>query len=127
MGNRWFAMGAALMAFAIVLGAFGAHSLKTVLSSASMEVYHTAFEYHVLHSLGLMVVASAYGTKLITRKRMNQICFLFTIGILLFSGSLYLLALTGKNGLGVITPIGGLMFIIAWLALSVEAFRGKAT
>ena len=104
---------AALCFLAVVLGAFGAHSLRSTLEARGMpDVWNKAVFYHFIHAIALLVLA-LYG-------RINRgTCLLLLIGILLFSGSLYLLALTNLRWLGPVTPLGGLCFLAgwAWLAL----------
>lgn len=103
----WFRVGATVCFFAVALGAFGAHALKTTLiAHSSRDVWHTAVLYHFLHGLALIVIAST------TQNRV--VCYLFVAGILLFSGSLYLLATTNWSWLGPITPLGGLCFLAGW-------------
>ena len=91
----------------VVLGAFGAHGLKAVLAAnQTLEIWHTASLYHLLHAVVLLWAAA------------RSLAFrLFACGILVFSGSLYLLAVTGRKWLGAITPLGGLLLIAGWLAL----------
>jgi uncharacterized membrane protein YgdD (TMEM256/DUF423 family) len=114
---------------AVITGAFGAHGLKVVLTPAQLEVWHTAVQYnfyHVFALLFLAVFASERSGGLI-----SAAYYLFTFGIVLFSGSLYLLScrdLLGWNWLvamGPITPIGGLLFILGWLMLALAAIRNK--
>ncbi|MCC6539037.1 MAG: DUF423 domain-containing protein [Bryobacterales bacterium] len=105
---------ALLLAAAVALGAFGAHGLKARLDAYSMGIWEKAVFYHFIHALGLLVVASW------RRADTGLVCWLLTAGILLFSGSLYLLALTRVSGLGAITPLGGAAFIAAWLLLALR-------
>jgi len=109
----WSAIAALLLALAVMLGAFGAHGLKDRLDAYSMEVYQKAVFYHFIHALGLLVVTLSPRTENLT-----WVNLLLVAGILIFSGSLYLLAITGVRTLGAITPIGGLSFIAAWLLLA---------
>ena len=109
----WSAIAALLLAVAVMLGAFGAHGLKDRLDAYSMEVYQKAVFYHFVHALGLLVVSVAARTA-----GFVWVQILLLTGILIFSGSLYLLALTGVRTLGAITPLGGLSFIAAWLLLA---------
>ena len=102
-------------ASAVLLGAFGAHALRTVLDSQHSELWHTAVNYHVLHALAL-VLAVAVGVG-----RGRRIAIIgFALGLVLFSGSLYALALGAPRWTGIITPFGGLAFIIGWLALGLS-------
>ena len=109
-----FRIAAVLCFLAVVLGAFGAHALRSTLEGRGMlDVWNKAVFYHFIHAIALLVLA-LYGT--INRGA----CLLLLVGILLFSGSLYLLALTSLRWLGPITPVGGLCFLAgwAWLALA---------
>jgi uncharacterized membrane protein YgdD (TMEM256/DUF423 family) len=117
---NWSAIGASLLAIAVMLGAFGAHALKERLDVYSIGIWEKAVFYHFIHALGLLV------TPLLAPKAADTIGMLFTAGILLFSGSLYALALTGVRTLGAVTPFGGLAFIAAWIWLAFCLFRNKA-
>jgi uncharacterized membrane protein YgdD (TMEM256/DUF423 family) len=109
----WSAIAALLLALAVMLGAFGAHGLKDRLDAYSMEVYQKAVFYHFIHALGLLIVSLTPRTA-----NLSWVQILLLAGILVFSGSLYLLAVTGMRTLGAITPLGGLSFIAAWLLLA---------
>ncbi|MCX4026573.1 DUF423 domain-containing protein [Endozoicomonas sp. SM1973] len=109
-------------ALAVMLGAFGAHGLKSRLAENLLTVYQTGIQYHFYHTLALGFVALALyrwpGSTLLSVAGWS-----FIIGILLFSGSLYLLAVTGIKWLGAVTPIGGVAFIIGWACISWFAAR----
>jgi uncharacterized membrane protein YgdD (TMEM256/DUF423 family) len=109
---------AAVLCFlAVALGAFGAHWLKPALERNGMsEIWNKAVLYHFLHAIALLVLA-LYGTT------NRGICWLLVAGIFLFSGSLYLMALTNIRPLGAITPLGGLCFLAGWLWLAISANR----
>jgi uncharacterized membrane protein YgdD (TMEM256/DUF423 family) len=113
----------ALFAFlAVGLGAFGAHALKARLSTDALGVWQTAVLYHGWHALALIGV----GAVLLQRPGVaGFVCaaWLFGAGIMLFSGSLYALALTGVKTLGIVTPVGGLLFLAGWLAFAWGAWR----
>ena len=116
-------------ASAVILGALGAHALKDVLSEKSMEVYKTGVQYHFYHSIILLVIALFSSTS--NTKYLNRSFTFFLLGIILFSGSLYLLAcqeIIGYNLklLGPITPIGGLLFIIGWINITLFGIKYKA-
>ena len=111
----WARLGAALMFLAVALGAFGAHGLRSRLDAASLEVYKTAVLYHMAHALALLAVAWLVSTG---NARANTAGALFALGIALFSGSLYLLSVTGAKWLGAITPLGGLCFLAGWTVLA---------
>jgi uncharacterized membrane protein YgdD (TMEM256/DUF423 family) len=115
-----------LCAFAGVgLGAFGAHALKTSLSPESLAVYQTGVTYQMWHSLGLIAIALVQQS-MPDSKRIAVAGWLMFLGILLFSGSLYLLVLLDMPNLGMITPIGGVCFLIAWLLLCLSAITKKS-
>ncbi len=114
-------LAAALLAAAVILGAFGAHALKAKLTDDLMQVYKTGVEYHFYHALGLLLVgvlAVQMPSSLIS---WSAICL--TAGIVIFSGSLYVLAITGIRWLGAITPIGGLSFIAGWVLLFLAIWK----
>jgi len=98
---------------AVALGAFGAHALKARVSAEMLAVWHTGVEYHVYHSLGLLAVGLV-AAQLPESMLLKWSGWLMLAGIVLFSGSLYALALSGERWLGAITPIGGMAFIAAW-------------
>jgi len=120
---NWSAVGAFLMAFAVGFGAFGAHGLKGRLDAYSMSVYEKAVFYHFVHALGILLVALLARTNAISIAGQARVGWLLLIGIILFSGSLYALALSGVRILGAITPIGGIAFIAGWLVLAYELLR----
>jgi uncharacterized membrane protein YgdD (TMEM256/DUF423 family) len=98
---------------AVALGAFGAHALKTRLSTEMLALWHTGVEYHAYHSLGLLAVGLV-AAQLPESTLLKWSGWLMLAGIVLFSGSLYALALSGERWLGAITPIGGTAFLAAW-------------
>lgn len=108
---------ACMQAFlAVALGAFGAHGLAKFAPEANLATWDTAVDYHFAHALALLILVllEKQGLRVIFPRR------LFTLGIALFSGSLYLLCLTGITKLGAITPLGGLCFLAAWILLGVQ-------
>lgn len=109
--------GAVFMALGVLLGAFGAHALKAQLSPELLQVYKTGVEYQFYHALGLLLIGTI-GFR-IDSKWLRWSAILLIAGILLFSGSLYALALSGIKSLGAITPIGGLSFVAGWVCLVV--------
>jgi uncharacterized membrane protein YgdD (TMEM256/DUF423 family) len=119
--KRWLAFGAFNGALAVAAGAFAAHSLKTRLSPDMLAVFETGARYHLIHALA--VVAAALAAEHFAPRPAKAAVVLFTGGILLFSGSLYLLALTGPHGFGFVTPFGGMAFIAGWLALAWSGLR----
>src|SRR5690242_75923 len=113
---------AALMAVAVALGAFGAHALKTRLPAEVLSLWQTGVEYQVWHALGLLATGLLM-LKMPTVGALRHVAWMFVIGIVLFSGSLYGLALGAPRELGVVTPFGGIAFIAAWIVLSITAAR----
>jgi uncharacterized membrane protein YgdD (TMEM256/DUF423 family) len=118
----FIALGAVAMALGVALGAFGAHVLDARLAPGLVRAYRTGVEYHMIHALGLLAV----GATAICAPASRALVWagaLMAAGIALFSGSLYLLALTGARWLGAVTPLGGIAFIAAWVALAYAALR----
>ena len=115
MNRTWLGIAALNGALAVMAGAFAAHGLKARLSADALSVFETGARYHMYHALAMALVA------LVPERRAAA---LFLAGIFLFSGSLYLLALTGVTILGAITPIGGLCFIAGWGLVAWRAFKG---
>ena len=116
----WIRYGSLLMLLGVALGAFGAHGLKDILSEEGRAWWQTAVLYHLIHGLGLLMVGWLSVLKP-THPLVRNAGWAFVIGIILFSGSLYLLSLTGFRKLGIITPFGGLAFLIGWLLLALSA------
>lgn len=119
---RGFLMLAAFFGFTgVALGAFAAHGLKSRLSAEYLAIFHTGVTYQLVHTLaliGVALLATQIPGRLIAWAGAS-----FAIGILLFSGSLYLLTLTGFGKLGIITPFGGLAFLVGWFCLGLAAWR----
>jgi uncharacterized membrane protein YgdD (TMEM256/DUF423 family) len=112
-------VGAVAACIAVGFGAFGAHGLRGRLSPDMLAIFETGVRYQMYHALAILVVALVYAhapTRLVSAAG-----WLFTGGIVLFSGSLYLLALTGVTTLGAITPLGGVAFLAGWLCLAAAA------
>jgi uncharacterized membrane protein YgdD (TMEM256/DUF423 family) len=115
---NWSATGAILLAIAVMLGAFGAHGLRGRIDDYSMNIYERAVLYHFLHALGMLIVSILPRAGVLSESRMKWVAGLLCAGVVLFSGSLYVFAITGVRTLGAITPFGGLSFIAAWLLLA---------
>ena len=113
------------MALAVAAGAFGAHGLRNRLDAYSLSVYEKAVFYHFIHAIGILLVALLARTNTISLTVQSRVATLFFAGILIFSGSLYALALSGVRILGAITPLGGISFIAGWLILTWEAVRAQ--
>jgi uncharacterized membrane protein YgdD (TMEM256/DUF423 family) len=119
--DRTFLLIGAILGFlGVALGAFGAHGLKNRLSPEMLEVFDTGVRYHMYHTFAVLIVAAAIG-HIGNARLLAMAGWFFFAGILLFSGSLYALALTSVGILGAITPIGGLLFLIGWACLAVFA------
>ena len=122
VARLFVALGSINAALAVVFGAFGAHALRARISPEMLSVYHTASQYHFYHALGLLLVG-VLASQFQNDRALQLSGFLMLAGIVLFSGSLYLLAVTGVTWLGAITPLGGVAFIAAWVVLAVAALR----
>ena len=128
MNKKIIITAAAFGFLAVIFGAFGAHSLKKLISVEQLEVWQTAVQYHFYHTLVILFLSTFSRSR---NKIINFSFYCFTLGILLFSGSLYLISLKNILGfesvgvLGPITPVGGLFFILGWLSLFLATLRDK--
>ncbi len=111
-----FISGAIIMALAVALGAFGAHGLQKMTDARGLANWETAARYQALHGLGLLILALAYNRYSTGAFTWTALCFI--LGTIIFSGSLYVLVLTGQKWLGAITPIGGTLFIVGWALMA---------
>jgi uncharacterized membrane protein YgdD (TMEM256/DUF423 family) len=115
----WTSTAAGFGFLAVALGAFGAHGLRGQLGPGGLELWRTAALYHLVHAAALLAIALAAD-----RLRAGRaVSWMFAVGMVLFSGSLYLLALTGRTWLGAVTPLGGAAFLAGWLTLAVTGAR----
>jgi len=119
----WFATGSVFCGLGVILGAFGAHGLRARLSPEMLVVFETGVRYHLIHALGLLAVAWAASRW--PGSYVSIAGYLFVAGIFIFSGSLYVLAITGIRWLGAITPIGGVCLIVGWGLLAVGVLRAS--
>jgi uncharacterized membrane protein YgdD (TMEM256/DUF423 family) len=116
-------------ALAVVLGAFGAHALKAVLTPEQLVTFETGVRYEFYHSFALLAAGAIYSS--FPFRQVRYASWMFMLGILLFSGSLYLLTLlkmngqVGLGGIGIITPIGGVFFIMGWILLLLGVLKKK--
>lgn len=117
MTNKLVALGALNSLFSVAAGAFGAHALKTRLEPRALEIFETAARYQMYHALGMILCG------LIAVRGAATAGWVLQAGIVIFSGSLYALSLTGVKGLGAITPIGGVAFIAGWALLAWSVWR----
>lgn len=122
---NWPAVGAALLALAVGMGAFGAHGLRNRLDAYAMGIWEKAVFYHFVHAAGLLIVPIMARTNLVDASSADRVCWLLATGVLIFSGSLYILAVTGIRTLGAITPLGGVAFIAAWVFLTIAVLRPR--
>ena len=118
----FLALGSASAAVAVVAGAFGAHALRAQLAPELLAAFETGVRYHLVHALGLLAVA--WASTRVPGPAVAWAGWLLLAGTVLFSGSLYALALTGVRALGAVTPLGGLAFVAGWLLLAWTAVRG---
>lgn len=127
MHKTFLSLGALLGTIAVSLGAFGAHGLKQIVSSADVSVFQTGVQYQMYHTLALMLVAIVYDR--LPNKWIMLAGYLFSLGVLFFSGSLYLItALKAAErvvpaAVGILTPLGGLLFIAGWLCFLAGVFK----
>ena len=112
---NYFVIGAISGCLVVILGAFGAHRLKDILDEYGKSIYNKAVLYHMFHTMGILVLGLI--EKIQPEIQLNLAGWAFLLGIVLFSGSLYILAVTGFKWMGIITPIGGVFFIIGWVIL----------
>jgi uncharacterized membrane protein YgdD (TMEM256/DUF423 family) len=121
MPSFFFAAGSISALLAVALGAFGAHGLKSRLSPDMLSTFEIGVRYHMYHSLALLAVSWASSQR--PQSQASLAGWFFLAGILIFSGSLYILSFTGARWLGAITPIGGAAFLIGWALLAWAAWR----
>jgi uncharacterized membrane protein YgdD (TMEM256/DUF423 family) len=117
--NHFLLIGSLSGMLAVILGAFGAHGLEQLVDAKMLQRFHTGVEYQFYHALALLAISILY--KSIRNKYIVFAGYAFLLGMILFSGSLYLYVLTGIKGIAMITPIGGLSFIIGWGLLAFSA------
>jgi len=111
-------LGAGNAALAILFGAFAAHALRNSLPEKMLSIFQTAVDYHLYHALGLIVVGLLI-TQRPNSRLLNISAIAMLIGIIVFCGSLYLLSFSGKSWLGMITPLGGITFIVSWILVAI--------
>ncbi len=123
MERLFFSLASISGALGVMLGAFGAHALKARLTPDLLDTFETGVRYQMYHAFALLAVAFAL-SRYSPSSLLNASGWLFIAGTLIFSGSLYLLAVTGLRWLGAITPLGGVAFIAGWLCLAFAVWRG---
>lgn len=123
MSQLFLAIASILGGLAVGIGAFAAHALKGSLSDRSLEIFETGTRYQMYHALALLLVALLLEREKFSPKFLGASGYAFILGILIFSGSLYALSLTGIKWLGAMAPIGGAAFIVGWSFLAISAFK----
>lgn len=119
----FFGIGCVAAGLSVMLGAFGAHALRDRLGPQILAIYETGVRYQVYHAIALLIVGLLRGNTPQSSPWLDAAGWLFTAGIVIFSGSLYLLSVTGARWLGAITPAGGLAFIGGWALLAIWVWR----
>lgn len=125
MFRLFWVIAAILGGFAVAAGAFGSHLLKEKLTERSLEIFELGTRYQMYHALALLFVAFLLSRAETAQPLLTASGFAFMLGILLFCGSLYALSLSGMKGLGAITPLGGVAFMVGWLCLALSAWSYK--
>ena len=123
MSRHFIWIGAFAAFVGVAMGAFGAHAMRDLLPPNLMQAYQTGVSYHLWHALGLIGIG-LYG-RMLDSKLIRAAGWLMLVGILLFSGSLYILSITGVTWLGIITPFGGTAFLLAWILFGLAAFNHR--
>jgi len=116
---NYLLIGAMSGCLVVIMGAFGAHALNELLDDYGKSIYNKAVLYHMFHSIAILILGLI--NKIQPEIQLSMAGWSFVFGIILFSGSLYILAITGIKSLGIITPIGGILFIIGWVFLILKA------
>jgi uncharacterized membrane protein YgdD (TMEM256/DUF423 family) len=119
MIKNFISLGSLNSAFAVILGAFGAHALNSKIPPEALDIFQTGVQHHFYHSLGLILIGIV-----IRIAKSSTALFVsgwtMLTGIILFSGSLYIISITGIQSIGIITPIGGILFIVSWVLFAIE-------
>ncbi len=119
MKNKWITIGGIFGFLGVAIGAFGAHTLKPLLNPETFETYKTGVQYHLVHAVVILAIGFYNNAKF------SLAAWFFTIGIILFSFSLYIYSLANIQAFGIITPFGGICFLAGWLLIIVNSFRIK--
>jgi uncharacterized membrane protein YgdD (TMEM256/DUF423 family) len=121
MANIWLSAAAVSGFLSVSIGAFGAHGLKTILDPYGRDIFETAVQYQMFHTLGLLAVGMLQATY--PKQRFQLAGWGFLIGMVLFCGSLYIMAVSGIKWLGAVTPLGGTAFLLGWGVLAFRVLR----
>jgi len=125
LSRRFFVLGTICAGSGVAAGAFGAHALKGIVDAPMLQVFDTAIRYQMYHAFGLCIVS--WAIERYPMQRLEQAGWLFTVGIILFSGSLYVVSLAGVRWMGAMTPIGGVAFLAGWILLGWRVWRHGIT
>ena len=120
---RAFVLGALLIFCGIAVGAFGAHALRDVMDQYHRDVYEKGVFYQLINALGILAVALAGHSQLVSEKLLRRVPLILSAGIFFFSGSLYALAITDVRIFGAITPLGGTLFLIGWMLVTRDVWK----
>jgi len=123
---NWSSVGAVLLALAVLVGAFGAHALKARLDTYAAGIYERAVFYHFVHAIGLLGIGISIKAGVVSVSSASLAGWFLLTGIIVFSGSLYALALTGIRKLGAVTPLGGLAFVVGWIVFAYSSSSGSS-
>jgi uncharacterized membrane protein YgdD (TMEM256/DUF423 family) len=123
MQKLFLIFGSIAMALAVGLGAFGAHGLKNRLTQEMLDIFETGVRYHFYHAIGLLIIG-LIASHLPESALLKWSGWLMVAGILIFSGSLYILSVSGIRWLGAVTPIGGICFIASWVLIALAVWNG---
>lgn len=121
--QKWFAIGCLFLGFSVIFGAFGAHALKDTLNVHYMKIYDKSVFYQFVHGLGILCMCLGARMRLVPEAAARLSCMLFTAGIFVFSGSLYLYVLSDIKFFAYLTPLGGLSFMAGWFSVVALSFR----
>lgn len=116
---NWLFIAAILGGLSVILGAFGSHILEDILNTKDYDIFRTGVRYQMWHTLAILLVSTLKDS--MDSKQYGRIQFLFLLGIIFFSGSLYILVISGLRWFGAITPIGGVSFVAGWILLAISA------
>ena len=125
MPRTFLALGAINAFLCVLFGALGAHGLKHTLTTDMLVIFQTGVQYHFYHALGLILVGLVLLINLSQSRLLKLSGWLMFTGIVLFSGTLYIMSVTGIRGLGIVAPFGGLSYMSAWLLFAYAAWTGK--
>ena len=124
MQKQFIIIGSAMAAIGVMIGAFGAHALKEMLTASNrLDTFETGVKYHFYHSIGLILIGIIANQ--FPQKDFNIAGYLMLAGVFIFSGSLYILCLTNIKWLGAITPVGGLLMILGWIFIVIKLSKGN--